>query len=93
VGIDFLQFSLGGNGLGKVLGYILFVKQQLALQIAFFDVVPVDNAQAFDAATDKQVCRSTAQGAAANEGNRLFHNGRLPLASNTGKQRLSRIAV
>src|SRR5262249_20740297 len=67
-GVDGPEFAGGRLGLGQVLGDIVLVEEHLALQVADFDEVAIDQAQMAYAGPDERVGQHGAQRATAAEG-------------------------
>ena len=60
-----LQLPGAGLGLGEVFRHIVFVEEDLALQVVRLDEVAIDQPKMSDAGTDQDVGQNSAEGTAA----------------------------
>ncbi len=65
--IDAAEFFGGGDGLGALGGDVVFVEEDLALEVVEFDKVAVADAEEAEAGADEGVGEDGAEGAAAEE--------------------------
>ena len=87
------DFTPGGFCLGHCLARILLVEQDLALQIAFFDEVTVDDGQGANPRSREQGCGCGSGGSAAHKRHMAAGESLLPLLTYPGIKHLAGVAV
>ena len=63
--VDAPQFFSGGDRLGQTLPGVVFVEENLPLEVAQFDEIAIDDAHRADARPHQRIGRGAAQGPAA----------------------------
>ena len=86
------DFAAGGFGFGERIAGVGLVKEDLPLEIAFFDEVPVDEGEGADTGACEEACGGSAGGSDPNEGNMGSSELLLALLANTGKEHLAGVA-
>jgi hypothetical protein len=66
-GVDSTEAAVGGDGFGELLVGVVFVEEDLALEVGEFDEVAIDDADVSDAGAGEAVSEDAAEGAAAGE--------------------------
>src|SRR5262249_34531945 len=92
-GIDSPQSPLGSDGFGARFGSVGLVEEPLALEIAQFDVIAVDDGEASGACARKRSRLKAAESAAADDSDVRSEQTPLPFFADSGEQNLARIAV
>ncbi len=87
-GVDSSKSSSGGNNFGQVIGHILFIEQNLTLQITEFDEVSIDNTNMPHASSDHRVGQNAAQCSAAHQQDSTVGEFLLSLFADSGEQHL-----
>jgi hypothetical protein len=86
--IDGVEFAFGGDGFREGIARVGFIEEDLTLQVGRLDEVTIDDAEAADAGTDKEICgRGTDRAATHNDG-AGSEDTLLPLRSQAGKKDL-----
>ena len=87
--IDLPESLGGGDGLGEFLGRVIFVEEQLALEIAEFDEVAIDDAEEADAGAGEELGGDGAEGAAADDQGAGAVKARLAFRADLGENFLA----
>jgi len=91
-GVDGAELASGGLGLGQVLGNVVLVEEDLALQVAGFDEVAIDQAQVADPGADKRVGQYGPQRPAAAESDVTVQEPPLTLLADAVEAHLTAVA-
>jgi hypothetical protein len=67
LGVDGLKFPLGGDGFGQTFAKVVFIEQNLPLQVVEFKKIAIDYPHVAHACTDQRVGRNGTKRAATND--------------------------
>ena len=93
LGVDELQFPLGRSGLGHVLAHVLLIKENLALQVALFDEIAVDDTKIPHTRASEHVGNHGPQRPAPGNNGGGSADFLLPFFADEGEQDLAVVAV
>jgi hypothetical protein len=91
--IDEPELSRRSLGLGKIVLDILFVEEDLALQVVGLDEIPIDDPQVPDAGANEMVRQNGPQRSASTERDPAFHEGSLTRFTQCGEANLTRVTI
>ena len=92
-GIDARQTPLGRNGFGHRIGGVGFFEKELPLQVAWLDVIAVDDREAAHAGPRQRHGLQAAEGAASGHHGVRGQQALLSRLADPGKQNLARISL
>lgn len=91
--IEERNFAASGLGLGQGFAGVSLIKENLALEIAFFDKIAINQGEAADAGAGQQAGGGGSGSSDPDEGDMRLSNALLAVGANAGKKDLSGITL